>query len=96
MQAFHNDPKIKTKYLMRVRAHAKADEQTQQVASWFERNGWLVTNKHHFCASASPGAHVGAGDTAQDFAPRGPHSSSVMGRAGKTLATRKDGLLLEK
>ena len=26
MQAFHNDPKIKQKYLRRVRAHAKADE----------------------------------------------------------------------
>ena len=26
MQAFHNDPKIKAKYLRRVRAHAKADE----------------------------------------------------------------------
>jgi hypothetical protein len=26
MQAFHNDPKIKAKYLKRVRAHAKADE----------------------------------------------------------------------
>lgn len=26
MKAFHNDPKIKAKYLKRVRAHAKADE----------------------------------------------------------------------
>jgi len=38
MQAFHNDPAIKEKYLLRVRAHALADEITQGIY-YEEKNG---------------------------------------------------------
>lgn len=41
MQAFHNDPAVKEKYLARIRAHAAADRLTQRVG-WKEGRGCAV------------------------------------------------------
>lgn len=38
MQAYHNDPAIKEKYLARVRAHKEADEIVHQWIEW--KDGW--------------------------------------------------------
>lgn len=42
MLAYHNDPKIKSKYLHRVRAHRKADEIVQSYGYWKNGRGCAV------------------------------------------------------
>ena len=42
MLAYHSDPKIKAKYLKRVRAHAKADQLLQGYGYWTDGKGCAV------------------------------------------------------
>jgi hypothetical protein len=42
LQAYHNDPKIKAKYLRRVRAHQKADQIVQGYGYWKDGKGCAV------------------------------------------------------
>ena len=42
MKAYHGDPKIKAKYLKRVRAHAKADQLLQGYGYWTDGKGCAV------------------------------------------------------
>jgi HJR/Mrr/RecB family endonuclease len=45
MKAFHNDKKIKQKYIARVDAHIKADKSVQLVRNYFKKRGYHVTTK---------------------------------------------------
>jgi hypothetical protein len=53
MKAFLNDPKVKEKYLDRVRAHALAEKSVQKVCRHFKKLGWTVHNKGHVCRNGS-------------------------------------------
>lgn len=45
--AYHNDPKIKAKYLRRVRAHMRADQLVQDYGYWEDGKGCAVSCTIH-------------------------------------------------